>query len=154
MRSNPPTLDLDVVSIPLEDFQRLRRAKQHIAGQADHRGTYMSDCGMSCHDDYRSEYPMHWPAAQRRLENAAGWSGQFNDTVDENSWNRKFLGFSAQQGVENALRGIISACNDPTVFRHDLNRIWNHYLENRQDHADPQARELRQVVDDLLQYTA
>ena len=153
MRSNPPTLDLDVVSIPLKDFQRLRHAKQHIAGQADHWGTYMSDYRMGHHDDYRNEYPMHWPATQRRLENAAEWSKQFNDMVDENSWNQKLLGFSAQQGVENALRGINSAYNDPTIFRHDLNRIWNHYLENHHDHTDPQAQELRQAVDDLLQYT-
>ena len=67
MRSNPPTLDLDVVSIPLKDFQRLRHAKQHIAGQADHWGTYMSDYRMGHHDDYRNEYPIHWPATQRRL---------------------------------------------------------------------------------------
>ena len=153
MRSNPPTLDLDVVSIPIEDFQRLRHAKQHIAGQADHWGTYISDYRMGYHDDYRNEYPMHWPATQRRLENAAEWSKQFNDMVDENSWNQKLLEFSAQQGVENALRSIISAYNDPTIFRHDLNRIWNHYLENHHDHADPQAQELRQAVDDLLQYT-
>ena len=100
----------------------------------------MSDYRTDHYEDYRDEYPMHWPATQRRLENAAEWSKQFNDMVDENSWNQKLLGFSAQQGVENALRGIISAYNDPTIFRHDLNRIWNHYLENYHDHTDPQAQ--------------
>ena len=152
-RSNPPTLDLDVVSIPLEDFQRFRHAKQHIAGQADHWGIYMSDCRMNCNHEYHDEYPLHWPATQRRLENTAEWSKQFNDMVDENSWNQKLLGFSAQQAVENAMRGILSAHNDPAIFRHDLNRIWNHYLENHHDHAEPQAQELRQAVDHLLQHT-
>ena len=68
-------------------------------GKPDHWGTYISDYRMGYHDDYRNEYPMHWPATQRRLENAAEWSKQFNDMVDENSWNQKLLGFSAQQGV-------------------------------------------------------
>ncbi len=154
MHSNPPILDLDAVSIPLKDFQRLRRAKQHIAGQADHWGIYMSGYIMDFPCDCPSGYPMHWPATQRRLENAAEWSKQFNDMVDGNSWNQKLLGFSAQQGVENALRGIISVYNDPAIFRHDLNRIWSHYLENHHDQAHPLSQELREAVDALLQYTA
>ena len=150
MRSNPPALDLDIVSMPIEDFRKLRHAKQHIAGQADHWGIYMSDYSISHDDDYRNEYPPHWPATQRRLENAAEWSKQFNDMIEENSWNQKLLGFSAQQAVENAMRGINSAHNDPTIFRHDLDGIWTHYLHNHHNDNDPRSQDLRRAVDDLL----
>ena len=54
---------------------------------------------------------------------------------------RDAAGVAAKARQYGDLRGIISAFNDPSTFRHDLNRIGDHYLENHHDHADPQARD-------------
>ena len=153
MSENPPTLDLDVVSMTMDDFGKLRKAKQHIAGQADHWGIYMSGERLDYRSDGEDAYPDHWPATRQRLENAAEWQKQYNDMVDGDDWNQKLMGFSAQQGVENALRGILSAYNDPSIFRHDLNRIWEHYVERYHDGTDPGDAELYRAVQDLLNHT-
>ena len=153
MSENPPPLKLDIVSITPGDFGRFRKARQHIAGQADHWGIYMSDEGLNHPVDCPDDYPDHWPATRQRLENAAEWRRQYNDMVDEDSWNQKLMGFSAQQGVENALRSLLSAYNDPEIFRHDLNRIWEHYLEHYYDETDPDASDLYRAVIALLDHT-
>ena len=154
MSENPPALDLDVVSMTMDDFGKLRKAKQHIAGQADHWGIYMSGERLDYHSDGADDdYPDHWPATRQRLENAAEWQKQYNDMVDADDWNQKLMGFSAQQGVENALRGLLSAYNDPAIFRHDLNRIWERYVARYHDGTDPEDAALYRAVQDLLNHT-
>ena len=156
MKRNPPWLEVNIVTMGLDEFQRNRRAMQHVAGQADHHGVMMSGAELNCGADYDDEYPEHWPATRERLENAAEWSKEFNDMVDEDHWNQKLLGLSAQQSVENSLRGLLSAYNDPTIFRHDLNRIWNHYLLHHHPplaDSDPAAVPLLEAVTELFEHT-
>ena len=102
---------------------------------------------------YEDDYPEHWPATRQRLENTAEWSKQFNDMVAEDHWNQKLMGFSAQQQVENALRGLLSAHNDPTTFRHGLNGIWEYYVATYYDPNNPGTRELYESVVQLLDHT-
>ncbi len=153
MKENPPWLEVNIVTMAPDEFQRNRRAKQHMAGQAYHYGVIMSGEKLNYGTRYDDEYPDHWPATRERLENAAEWRKEFNDMVDEDHWNQKLLGLSAQQSVENALRGLLSAYNDPTIFRHDLNRIWDHYLKHHHDYDDPTAAPLFETVSELLAYT-
>ena len=103
--------------------------------------------------DYEDDYDEHWPATRQRLENTAEWSKEFNDMVEGNHWNQKTLGFAAQQTVENVLRGLLSAHNDPEMFRHDLNRIWNHYVDHHHDPSDPDTVQLHESVTELLDHT-
>ena len=104
MNKYPPFLEVNIVNMTLAEFQRNRRAKQHLAGQADHYGVAIGIERTNYGTEYEDAYPDHWPATRQRLENTAEWSKQFNDMVDENHWNQKLMGFSAQQEVENALR--------------------------------------------------
>ena len=78
------------------------------------------------------------------------WS---NDMVERNHWNQKTMGYAAQQTVENVLRGLLSAHNDPEMFRHDLNRIWNHYVDHHHDPSDPDTVRLHESVTELLDHT-
>ena len=153
MDAHPPQLEVNITVMTLEEFQRCRRAKQHLAGQADHYGVVMSGEKLHYDADYAEDYPEHWPATRQRLENAAEWHKEFNDMVNENHWNQKIMGFAAQQTVENALRGLLSAHNDPELFRHDLNRIWNHYVDKHYDHNDQNAVLLCEAMNDLLTHT-
>ena len=45
--------------------------------------------------EYEDEYPAHWPATRKRLENTAEWRRQFNETVDTDHWNQKDMGYFA-----------------------------------------------------------
>lgn len=89
----------------------------------------------------------------QRPENTAEWSKQFNDMVAEDHWNQKLMGFSAQQQVENALRGLLSAHNDPTMLRHGLGGIWEYYVDTYYDPDNPETRELYESVVRLLDHT-
>ena len=142
MEEHPPFLEVNIINMTLSEFQRNRRAKQHVAGQADHYGVVIDMERMNYGTDYDDDYPEHWPATRQRLANAAEWGKQFNDMVDEDHWNQKLLGFSAQQEAENALRGLLSAHNDPTTFRHDLVGIWAYYMHTHHDPNDPDTKEL------------
>ena len=154
MNENPPFLEVNIVNMTLADFQRNRRAKQHLAGQADHYGVAIGRERMNYGTEYKDDYyPEHWPATRQRLENAAEWSKQFNDMVDEGHWNQKLMGFSAQQQVENALRGLLSAHNDATTFRHGLVGIWEYYLDTYHDPNAPETQELYESVTRLLDHT-
>ena len=153
MKENPPWLEVNIVTMTLAEFQRNRLAKQHLAGQADHYGVVMSSEKLNYGADYDDDFPEHWPATRQRLENTAEWGKEFNDMVDQDHWNQKLMGFSAQQSVENALRGLLSAHNDPTTFRHGLQGIWDHYVENYHDPNDPGTEPLSRAVADLLGHT-
>ena len=153
MNENPPFLEVNIVNMTLAEFQRNRRAKQHLAGQADHYGVAIGMERMDYSTGYEDDYPEHWPATRQRLENTAEWSKQFNDMVAEDHWNQKLMGFSAQQQVENALRGLLSAHNDPTTFRHGLDGIWEYYVDTYHDRNDPETKELYESVTGLLDHT-
>ena len=103
--------------------------------------------------EYEDDYPEHWPATRQRLENAAEWRREFNVMVENDEWNQKLMGFSAEQAVENALRGLLSAHNDPTMFRHGPDRIWEHYVDTYHNPNDPETRELQDAVTSLLNHT-
>lgn len=155
MHENPPVLEVNIVNMTLAEFQRNRRAKQHLAGQADHYGVAIGMEKMSCDAGagYEDDYPGHWPATRQRLENVAEWGKQFNDMVADDHWNQKLMGFSAQQAVENALRGLLSAHNDPTTFRHGLDGIWEYYVNTYHDPDDPETKELYQSATELMEHT-
>ena len=83
MNETPPFLEVNIVNMTLAEFQRNRRAKQHLAGQADHYGVAIGMERMDYGAGYEDDYPEHWPATRQRLENTAEWSKQFNDMVAE-----------------------------------------------------------------------
>ena len=153
MSENPPFLEVNIVSMTLAEFQRNRRAKQHLAGQADHYGVVIDMARMDYGTGYEDGYPEHWPATRQRLENTAEWAREFNVMVDNDEWNQKLMGFAAQQAVENALRGLLSAHNDPTMFRHGLDGIWEYYANTYHDPNDPATEELYESVTWLLDHT-
>ena len=153
LNEHPTLLEVNVVRMSLAESQRSRRAKQHLAGQADHHGVVIDPERLDYNAEYDDNYPEHWPATRQRLENATEWGKQFNDMVDEDHWNRKLMGFAAQQQVENALRGLLSAHNDPTTCSHGLDGIWNYYVNNYYDPNDPETRSLFDAVNGLMEHT-
>ena len=149
LKANPPRLAVDVFSTTRGEFARCRRANQHIAGQAARYGVVMNGEDLDYPSGYQDSYPTHWPETRQRLENVEEFLHQFNQMVDENHWNQRLLGFSAQQAVENALKGWLSAYNDTRTFSHELVGLWTD-IQNLEDWSGPDMEKLGNAVTGLF----
>ena len=144
--------ELDVTTIPMtrREFERCRRAKQHIAGQADTYGVVMSGEELEYRSGYEDEYPDHWPETARRIRGAESWLQDYTERVESDHWNQQVMGFEAQQSVENALKGILSAHNERVTYTHDLKNCWSGVV--RLEAGNPAAAELLQHGRELFDY--
>ena len=131
MKSNPPRLSVDVVSMTRKEFDRCRVANQHIAGQAARYGIVMNGDNLDCSSRQEDIYPAHWVETKQRLENVDEYIYEFNRMVDENHRGQKLLGFCAQQAVENALKGWLSRLQRRPDFRPRPDRPVGGHTENR-----------------------
>ena len=149
MKSNPPRLAVDVISMTRKEFDRCRVANQHIAGQAARYGIVMNGDNLDRSSYQEFVYPAHWVETKQRLENVDEYLYEFNRMVDEDHKGQKLLGFCAQQAVENALKGWLSAYNDDRTFGHDLTDLWED-IQRIEDWSNPGADEIRQSVAKLF----
>ncbi len=117
-------LQVDIIPMTRLQFERCRRAKQHIAGQADTYGVVMSGEELEYRSRYEDGYPDHWPATINRIENAEIWLRNYNEMVDASHWDQAIMGMAAQQAVENALKGVLSCLNVATGYTHNLLDTW------------------------------
>ena len=149
-RRNDLDLDVTVIDMTRAEFERCRRAKQHIAGQADTYGVVMSGESLEHRSGYDDGYPDHWPETIRRIRAAESWLQDYKERVESDHWNQQFMGFAAQQTVENALKGILSAHNETITYTHDLLQCWSSVL--RLVAGNPAAFQLRQDGQLLFDY--
>ena len=70
--------------------------------------------------NYEDEFEEHWPETKQRIQNAEEWKHQLDTMVDENHWNRRLIGLSAQQSAENAIKGWLSTHNDEGRYGHEI----------------------------------
>ena len=140
-------VDVGVNVLTVAEFERCRRAKQHIAGQADAYGVVMSGAELEpqdgYEDGYEDGYPDHWPETVKRIRNAESWMQDYSERVELDHWNQRLMGLSAQQAVENGLKGVLSAHNVAGSFTHDLLQCWAGVLRLESD--NPPAAELVQA---------
>ena len=73
----------------------------------------------------------------------------FNDLVDSEYWNQDTIGFLAQQAVENALKGWLSAYNDDRTFGHDLIPLWRD-IQQIEDWSNPELGRVCEAVYELF----
>ena len=144
--------ELDVTTIPMtrREFERCRRAKQHIAGQADTYGVVMSGEELEYRSGYEDEYPDHWPETARRIRYAESWMENYNERIRIDHWDQQATLFEAQQAVENALKGILSAYNERVTYTHDLKNCWSGVV--RLESGNPAAAESLQHGRELFDY--
>ena len=106
---------VDVLNMSAEKFRHCRRAKNHVAGQAARDGVDMN--GDRIPPD--GQEPDNMPDIRQRIANAKRNLSDMRVTV-ENSASQEAVGFFAQQSLENALKGWISALDDEYGNTHDL----------------------------------
>ena len=125
---NKLNLDVNVIDMSRAEFDRCRRAKQHIAGQADTYGVVMSGEELEQRGGYEDEYPGHWPETVRRIRGAESWLQDYGERVESDHWNQQLMGFAAQQAVENALKAVLSSHNEEITYTHNLKQCWEGIL--------------------------
>ena len=143
-------LSFDVIGMSRREFERCRRARQHIAGQADTYGVVMSGDELECRSGGEDGYPDHWPETARRIRYAESWLQNYTELVESDHWDQQLMGFAAQQAVENALKGVLSAYNEAVTYTHNLKDCWEGVL--RLESGNPEAADLRQAGHDLFAY--
>ena len=152
MRKHPPELELGIISMDRKTFDRRRLANQHVAGQAVIHGVIKSGEKLDHRYEYDNEYPEHWPETRQRVQNAEEWKHELDTMADTDHWNKKLIGLSAEQAVENALKGWLSTHNDTGRYGHDLDAAWNRIkdIENWEDWSNPHMEQIWESVQELF----
>jgi HEPN domain-containing protein len=108
-------MGVDVVHLNVNDFNEGRRARNHVAGQAVRDGVDPGGEKVV----YDNPEPTNWPDMQQRVINARREVRVLNVLV-EGEADQEAIGFHAQQALENALKGWISALDTDYRNTHNL----------------------------------
>ena len=109
------SIGVDLVHLAEEDFHHCRRARNHVAGQAVRDGFDVNGEKVT----YDNPDPTNWPDIRQRIINAERELRALEILVEGNA-DQETIGFHAQQAIENALKGWISALDDDYRNTHDL----------------------------------
>ena len=108
-------IGVDLVHLSEKAFHEGRRARNHVAGQAVRDGFDANGAKV----DYDNPEPSNWPDIRQRIANAERELGVLKTLVAADS-AQEAIGFHAQQALENALKGWISALDVDYGNTHDL----------------------------------
>ncbi len=109
---------VDVLDMTADEFRDKRRARNHVAGQAARDGIDMNGDGVPPDD----QQPSNLPDIRQRIANAERELRTSNILVEADS-DQEPIGFHAQQAVENALKGWISALDEDYRNIHDISEL-------------------------------
>ena len=112
---------VDVLNMSAEKFRHCRRAKNHVAGQAARDGVDMN--GDRIPPD--GQEPDNMPDIRQRIANAKRNLNDMLGMVESENFvfSQEAIGFHAQQAVENALKGWISALDEEYRNIHDISKL-------------------------------
>ena len=150
LKAHPPRVPVDVIGINRTQFERCSKANQHIAGQAVRYGGIMSGENLGPASSSNDGYPDHWPETRRRIERAQAWNQSLADVI--NNQHQELVGFTAQQAVENALTGWLSAYNDIRTLGHDPRELWDD-IKDIEDWNDLDLSRVAEAANDLFSFT-
>ncbi|MXX38897.1 MAG: HEPN domain-containing protein [Gemmatimonadetes bacterium] len=112
------SIDVDLVRMSEGAFHDGRRARNHVAGQAVRDGLDAKGDKVT----YDNPQPTNWPDIQQRIANTERELGVLKILVEANA-AQEAIGFHAQQALENALKGWISALDADYRNTHDLMKL-------------------------------
>ena len=108
-------MGVDLVHLSEAAFHDGRRARNHVAGQAVRDGFDANGDKVS----YDNPQPTNWPDIRQRIANAERELSDLGKLIEING-SQEAIGFHAQQAIENALKGWISALDADYRNTHDL----------------------------------
>ena len=112
-------IGVDLVHLGEKAFHDGRRARNHLAGQAVRDGFD----GNGDKVDYDNPEPSNWPDIRQRIANARRRLKDLEVLAEDPRSSQEAIGFHAQQALENALKGWISALDDDYHNTHDLSEL-------------------------------
>ncbi len=112
-------IGVDLVHLNERAFHDGRRARNHVAGQAVRDGID----GNGDRVNYENPEPSNWPDIRQRVANARRSLRDLEVLVEDSRSSQAAIGFHAQQAMENALKGWISALDDDYRNTHDLAKL-------------------------------
>ena len=110
------SIGVDLVEMSVVNFHYGRRARNHVAGQAVRDGFDTNGDKVN----YDNPAPSNWPDIEQRIANAQRCLGDLEVLTEDPRSSQEAIGFHAQQALENALKGWISALDADYVNTHDL----------------------------------
>ena len=110
------SIGVDLVEMSVVDFQYGRRARNHVAGQAVRDGFDSNGDKVN----YNNPEPSNWPDVKQRIANARRCLSDLEVLTENLRSSQEAIGFHAQQALENALKGWISALDADYGNTHDL----------------------------------
>ena len=110
------SIRVDLVRISEGAFHYGRRARNHVAGQAVRDGLDANGDKVT----YDNPQPTNWPDIRQRTANAERYLSDLEVLTENPRSSQELIGFTAQQALENALKGWISALDADYRNTHDL----------------------------------
>ena len=111
---------VDVLHLTDEEFADRRRARNHVAGQAVRDGVDQN--GERLNNRYQGEERDNRPDIRQRIANSERELRALVILI-ENDADQETVGFHAQQALENALKGWISALDGSYGNTHDIGNL-------------------------------
>ena len=140
-------MGVDLVHLSEDAFHDGRRARNHVAGQAVRDGFDANGDKVS----YDNPAPTNWPDIRQRIANAERELRVLNILVEGNA-DQEAIGFHAQQAIENALKGWISALDDDYRNTHELAKLVAIVRQHPQEEDTPAGEQLTWLTSYAVEY--
>ena len=140
-------MGVDLVHLSEDAFHDGRRARNHVAGQAVRDGFDANGDKVN----YDNPTPTNWPDIRQRIANAERELRVLNILVEGNA-DQEAIGFHAQQAIENALKGWISALDDDYRNTHELGKLVAIVRRHPQEEDTPAGEQLTWLTSYAVQY--
>ena len=140
-------MGVDLVHLSEDAFHDGRRARNHVAGQAVRDGFDANGDKVN----YDNPTPTNWPDIRQRIANAERELRVLNILVEGNA-DQEAIGFHAQQAIENALKGWISALDDDYRNTHELGKLVAIIRRHPQEEDTPAGEQLTWLTSYAVEY--
>ena len=140
-------MGVDLVHLSEDAFHDGRRARNHVAGQAVRDGFDANGDKVN----YDNPTPTNWPDIRQRIANAERELRVLNILVEGNA-DQEAIGFHAQQAIENALKGWISALDTDYRNIHDLAELIAIIRRHPQERDTPAGEQLTWLTSYAVEY--
>ena len=141
------SMGVDLVHLSENVFHDGRRARNHVAGQAVRDGVDIHGAKVI----YDNPEPTNWPDIRQRIINAKRELRVLNVLVEADA-DQEAIGFHAQQALENALKGWISALDTDYKNTHDLSDLSAIIRTHPEENDTPAGEKLTWLTDYAVRY--
>ena len=140
-------IGVDLVHMSADTFHYGRRARNHVAGQVVRDGYDANGDKVN----YDNPEPSNLPDIRQRIANAERELSDLEKLI-EVSGSQEAIGFHAQQAIENALKGWISALDADYGNTHDLGELMAIVRQHPQENDTPAGEQLMWLTEYAVKY--